>query len=127
LITRHADSRFQQRVIGRERREVERARAYLNDHYADDVTLAELGQVTGLSPYYLVRVFHREVGLPPHAYLASVRVRRAQDMLAVGTPIVEVAYATGFSSQSHFTNTFKRFIGVTPNQYAHQRKNLQDL
>ena len=91
------------------------------------MTLGQLGQVAGLSPYYLVRVFHREVGLPPHAYLASVRVRRAQDMLAAGEPIVDVAYATGFSSQSHLTNTFKRYIGVTPSQYAHQRKILQDL
>ena len=73
-----------------------------------------------------MRVFHHEVGLPPHAYLASIRVRRAQDLLAAGAPIVDVAYATGFSSQSHLTNTFKRFIGVTPNQYAHQRKILQD-
>jgi AraC-like DNA-binding protein len=129
LITRHADSHphFQGRGLGSERREIERARQYLDAHYAEDVTLAQLGQVANLSPYYLVRVFHREVGLPPHAYLASVRIRRAQDMLAVRHPIADVAYATGFSSQSHLTNTFKRFIGVTPSQYAHQRKILQDL
>ena len=127
LITRHADSHFRARTLGRERREIERTRQYLDYHYAEDVTLAQLGRVAGLSPYYLVRVFHREVGLPPHAYLASVRVRRAQDLLAAGAPIVDVAYATGFSSQSHLTNTFKRFIGVTPSQYAHQRKILQDL
>ena len=127
LITRHADAHFHSRILGHERREIERARHYLDDHYAEDVTLAELGQVTALSPYYLVRVFHHEVGLPPHAYLASVRVRRAQDLLAAGAPIVDVAYATGFSSQSHLTNTFKRFIGVTPSQYAQQRKILQDL
>jgi AraC-like DNA-binding protein len=126
LITRYADSRFQTRVLGRERREIARARSYLDEHYEQDVTLDELGQVAALSPYYLVRVFHREVGLPPHAYLASVRIRRAQDLLAAGSPIAEVAYATGFSSQSHLTNTFKRFIGVTPSQYAHQRKILQD-
>ena len=126
LITRYADARFQPRTLGSERREIARARSYLNEHYEQDVTLEELGQVVGLSPYYLVRIFHREVGLPPHAYLASVRIRRAQSLLTAGSPIAEVAYATGFSSQSHLTNTFKRFIGVTPSQYAHQRKILQD-
>ncbi|MEP7292011.1 MAG: AraC family transcriptional regulator [Chloroflexota bacterium] len=127
LITRHADSPFQARTLGHERREIARARSYLDTHYEQEVSLAQLGQVVGLSPYYLVRVFHREVGLPPHAYLASVRVRRAQDLLAAGSAIADAAYATGFSSQSHFSNTFKRFIGVTPRQYAQQRKNLQDL
>jgi AraC-like DNA-binding protein len=127
LITRYADSPLRARTSGHERREVARARDYLEARYADDVTLAELGAASGLSPYDLVRVFHREIGLPPHAYLASVRVRRAQDMLAAGQPIADVAYATGFSSQSHLTNTFKRFIGVTPSQYAHQRKILQDI
>lgn len=127
LVTRYADTHLRARTPGHERREVARARDYLESHYADDVTLAELGSVAGLSPYYLVRVFHREVGLPPHAYLASVRVRRAQDMLARGQPIADAAYATGFSSQSHLTNTFKRFIGVTPSQYAQGRKILQDL
>ncbi|HVU11994.1 MAG TPA: AraC family transcriptional regulator [Phototrophicaceae bacterium] len=127
LITRHADAFGSRRRVGSERREVERVRAYLDAHYADDVTLDQLGQVANLSPYYLVRVFHHEVGLPPHAYLASVRVRRAQDLLAAGQPIADVAYATGFSSQSHLTNTFRRYIGVTPSQYAHQRKILQDL
>lgn len=127
LITRHAATHLRARPSGPERREVARVREYLDAHYADDVTLDDLGTVASLSPYYLVRVFHHEVGLPPHAYLASVRIRRAQDMLATGQPIADVAYATGFSSQSHLTNTFKRFIGVTPSQYARQRKILQDL
>ncbi len=127
LITRHADTHLRSRRLGYERREIARARDYLEAHYADDVTLIELGSIAGFSPYHLVRVFHREVGLPPHAYLASVRVRRAQDMLAAGQSIADVAYATGFSSQSHLTNTFKRFIGVTPSQYAQGRKILQDL
>jgi AraC-like DNA-binding protein len=127
LITRHADPRPRVRPVGQERREVARVRRYLEERYDQEITLVELGQVAGLSSYYLVRVFHREVGLPPHAYLESVRIRRAQDLLAAGCPIVDAAYATGFSSQSHLTNTFKRFIGVTPKQYAQQRKNLQDL
>jgi len=70
-------------------------------------------------------VFHQAVGLPPHAYLESVRVRQAQRLLSEGESLVEVTYATGFSSQSHFSNSFKYFIGVTPGQYAKEVSNTE--
>ncbi len=41
-------------------------------------------------------------------------------------PLAEVAYATGFADQSHFTHRFRRVIGLPPGQYARERKNLQD-
>jgi len=56
--------------------------------------------------------------MPPHAYLESVRIRHAQALLTAGVPLVQVALDSGFSSQSHLTNRFKRVLGVTPGQYA---------
>jgi transcriptional regulator GlxA family with amidase domain len=55
--------------------------------------------------------------VPPHTYLESVRIRHAQQLLVQGLALAEVAYATGFSSQSHFTDRFRRIIGVTPGAY----------
>ena len=49
-----------------------------------------------------------------------MRVREAQKRLRRGMPIADVAFATGFNSQSHLTTTFKQMIGVTPGQYAVQ-------
>jgi AraC-like DNA-binding protein len=126
LILRHADSRPPVKSIRAERHEVRRIRRYLDEHYADDVTLEQLASLVHWSPFYLLRVFRREVGLPPHAYLENVRVRRAQDLLLRGLPLAQIAYDTGFSSQSHLTNSFKRHIAVTPGQYAQQRNILQD-
>lgn len=120
LITRHADSRLRSQAFRRERDEVRRIRAYLEANYADDIKLADLVSLVNWSPYYLLRVFRNEVGLPPHAYLETIRIREAQRLLAHGRAIVDVAYETGFSSQSHFTTTFKRQIGVTPGQYVKQ-------
>jgi AraC-like DNA-binding protein len=120
LVTRHADPKPQPGRIGRERVEIQRIRRYLDAHYADDVKLADLAALVHWSPFYLLRVFRNEVGLPPHAYLETIRVREAQRLLKIGTPLANVAYDTGFSSQSHFTTTFKRLIGVTPGQYARQ-------
>jgi AraC-like DNA-binding protein len=82
------------------------------------VTLSELAHLVGLSPFYLLRVFEQEVSIPPHAYLESVRIRRAQRLLACGIPLAQVAYDLGFSTQSHFTHRFKRLLGVTPGQYV---------
>ncbi|HEX5830777.1 MAG TPA: helix-turn-helix domain-containing protein, partial [Gemmatimonadaceae bacterium] len=58
------------------------------------------------------------VGVPPYAYLALVRVRRARALIARGHPLSSVTYVTGFSDQSHLTRQFKRVVGVPPGRYA---------
>lgn len=94
------------------------ARAYIAAHYGDDLSLTILARLGGLSPFYFARVFRAEVGLPPHAYLESVRIGAARRLLAHGVPPATVAQATGFADQSHFTRRFRRVIGVPPGQYA---------
>lgn len=118
LITRHADSRIPLRDVKRERQEVKRLKDYMAERFAENIKLADLAALVHWSPYYLLRVFHQEVGLPPHTYLESVRVKQAQQLLSQGNSLADVAFATGFSSQSHFSNCFKDLIGVTPGQYA---------
>ncbi|MGZ3601758.1 MAG: AraC family ligand binding domain-containing protein [Ktedonobacterales bacterium] len=93
-------------------------RDYLAEHYAKAVTLDELASLAGLSPFHLLRAFSAAVGMPPHAYLTQVRVRRSKALLAAGLPIAEVAALTGFVDQSHLTRHFKRIVGVAPGQYA---------
>jgi AraC-like DNA-binding protein len=102
---------------------VAQVKDYLEHHYAADISLDELAQLSQLSRYYLVRVFKAHTGVPPHAYLRQVRVRRAKTLLARGSDIAEVALATGFNDQSHLTRWFKRLWGYTPAQY---RNSLQD-
>ena len=118
LITHYAELRPLAQRLGQERQAVKQVRHYLDEHYVQGVTLSELAHLVGLSPFYLLRVFEQEVGIPPHAYLESVRIRRAQRLLACGIPIAQVAYDLGFSTQSHLTHRFKRLLGVTPGQYV---------
>lgn len=99
---------------------VERARAYLHDRFSSQVRLAAMADACGLSPFHMMRVFRRVVGVPPYAYLVQLRVNRAQTMLSEGSTIAEVAYSCGFSDQSHLTRTFRRAVGVPPGQYARQ-------
>ncbi|MCS6886316.1 MAG: AraC family transcriptional regulator [Acidobacteriota bacterium] len=90
---------------------------FLNEHYDYNVSLKELSQLSGLSPYHLTRVFHRQVGLPPHAYLEQIRIHHAKQLIRNGASIAEAAYSTGFADQSHFTRHFKKLVGVTPGKY----------
>jgi AraC-like DNA-binding protein len=120
LIKRYADIRFDERQPGQERKAVQQARCYIDERFAQGINLAQLAEHVSLSPYYLLRVFRAEVGMPPYAYLESVRIRQAQRLIEAGNPLAEVAVEVGFSSQSHLTQRFKQIIGVTPGQYAQQ-------
>ncbi|MES2524634.1 MAG: AraC family transcriptional regulator [Gemmatimonadota bacterium] len=93
-------------------------RDYLEAHFATRVTLAQLTELVSLSPYQLIRVFRRAVGVPPYAYLALIRVQRARALLRRGESATHVAFATGFCDQSHFTRVFRHIAGMTPGQYA---------
>jgi len=100
-----------------ERALVRRVREYLDENYADNITLDHLAQMVNLSASYLNRIFKSEVGLPPHAYQTQVRVMRSKSLLAQGMAIDQVAVEVGFFDQSHFTNHFKRLFTYTPGIY----------
>jgi AraC-like DNA-binding protein len=93
-------------------------RGYLHERYHQPVRLSALAGACGVSPFHLIRVFRRVVGVPPHAYLVQVRVNRAQALLGQGSSVAAVAYSCGFSDQSHLTRTFRRAVGVPPGQYV---------
>jgi len=95
----------------------------LHERLADPPALAELAAMTGLSQFALLRAFRGETGLPPHAYLNQLRVRRARSLLDGGVPPADVAVQVGFADQAHLTRHFKRVVGVPP--AAYQRERLQ--
>lgn len=103
---------------GDEHRAVAAVKDYLAAHLGDKVALDDLARVAGLSAYHLLRVFKRETGVTPHAYLTQLRVERGRHLLRQGRSVAEIALETGFYDQSHFTNTFHRFMGTTPLRYA---------
>jgi AraC-like DNA-binding protein len=100
------------------RRVVRRVTEFLHERLGQTVRLAQLAEVAGMGPFALIRCFRRAVGVPPYAYLELLRVERAKELLRCGTAITEVAYATGFSDQSHLTRHFRRVVGVPPGRYA---------
>jgi AraC-like DNA-binding protein len=96
-------------------------RDLLHERLADPPTLAELAAMTELSQFALLRAFRADMGLPPHAYLNQVRVRRARLLLDAGVPAADVAAQVGFADQAHLTRHFKRVVGVPPAAYQRER------
>jgi AraC-like DNA-binding protein len=96
---------------------IRRAREYIDEHFADSISLAYLGQLANLSPFHFHRMFRQTVGMPPHAYQTQVRINRAKQLLRQRHPLSSVAFNTGFADQSHLTRHFHRLVGVTPGRF----------
>ena len=117
MIISHAEdrrvSRFSGSHVG-----VRRAKDYLEAHYQENISLESLSESAGLSRFHFLRVFRKQMGLPPHKYLTQLRVHHAKSLLREGSPIIDAALATGFTDQSHLNRHFKRLVGVTPGAYS---------
>jgi AraC-like DNA-binding protein len=118
LSTTHFTRRHALDPTGREQAAITRTQEWLDAHSEQNVSIRSLADAVGLSPYYLVRAFHRQVGAPPHRYQTLVRVNRARKLMTSGATLAEAAFQAGFYDQSHLTRCFKRTFGVTPGGYV---------
>ena len=95
-----------------------RVRDYLRDNPTASVTIADLAEMAGRTESHFIRAFHREFGLPPHAYHLRRRLAAASELLVSGVPVSTVAYECGFADQSHLSRKFKEVYGLTPAAWA---------
>lgn len=99
------------------RKEIEKACVFMEKHYAEHINLDQICRYAGLSKSTLLRAFTKSKGVTPYLYLQNIRIGEAKKRLERGMTPIEAALATGFSDQSHFTNYFNSFIGLTPGTY----------
>jgi AraC-like DNA-binding protein len=100
------------------RQALNRVRDAIEELYVQGVTLDELGVIARLSKFHLLRQFRHAFGLPPHAYLRQVRIKRAVREILEGARPIDAALAAGFSDQAHMTRSFRRTLGYTPGDLA---------
>ena len=103
------------------------AKEYLDEHFAEEISLAELAKLTRLSASRFARAFKASTGIPPYTWLLQRRVQEAQALLTkTDLAISEIAIQIGFADQSHFTKAFKRFAGTTPRDWkqAHHSQSM---
>ena len=96
------------------RGEIEKACRFMEQHFAERIYLDQICRYAGLSKSTLLRAFTKSKGVTPYSYLENIRIGEAKKLLEHGFPPIEAALRTGFSDQSHFTNYFNRFIGLSP-------------
>jgi AraC-like DNA-binding protein len=88
---------------------------YIESHLDQKVGLEALAAMAGLSTHHFARAFNQSMGIPPHGYLLSRRLERAERMLReTHLPLSEIAIATGFADQSHLARHFRRRTGMSP-------------
>jgi AraC-like DNA-binding protein len=117
LLGRHALERPDIAPLAADTHRVTAMKSRLADDLLEPVTLAELAQTVGLSTFHAARLFTRETGLAPHAWRNQLRIVRALPALRAGASVTDVAAASGFTDQSHFTRHFKRTFGVPPGRW----------
>jgi AraC-like DNA-binding protein len=107
---------MRQKRVARDR--VERTKELLRRDLANPPSLETLGQEVGCSPFYLSRIFSREVGLTIPQFLRNARMERAAELLRSGRyNVTEAATEVGYSSLSHFSKAFCETIGCCPVLY----------
>ena len=90
-------------------------RFYFDHSYADDITLDKLARLFYTNKYYLVHTFKKTFGVSPIAYLNKLRCEKAKIMIeTTDLSITAIATSVGFSSISHFSETYKKHFGITP-------------
>jgi YesN/AraC family two-component response regulator len=97
---------------------ISKALAFLDEHFAEPMSLTRLAAEMGLGRFHFCRLFRRDTGQRLRDYLLDLRVRRAKILLENDQiPVTQVANAVGFTRLSHFDKTLRRVVGQSPTEY----------
>ena len=99
------------------------AKRYIDAHFSEPITLQDLADLTHVNKYYLAHIFTEDYGLSPINYLINRRIEESKTLLTnTNHSISQIAAFTGFSSQSYFSQSFKKLIGLPPNEYRQKTR-----
>lgn len=120
-------SLFQQRIdsSGADKKQEERVivgiTKFLQEHLAEDISLAALADEFHLNSQYISQLFKNEIGVGFHVYLTNIRMEKAKKLLlTTALPIAEIAEQTGYNDYRVFTKVFKKSENITPTQYRRE-------
>ncbi len=102
---------------------INQIKRYVVDHYNEELTLDQLADITGLSSVYCGALFKKVEGQSIHTFISRVRMNQAMMLLRNGEYTVsEVAEKVGFKDVYYFSNSFKKFAGISPSAYKKRPK-----
>jgi AraC-like DNA-binding protein len=121
IFAQHLASLSNQLIVQEEKSEspqIARARAFINEHQDEDLSLSEVAKAVNMSAFYFCKMFKQATGLTFTDYLARIRVEKVKNMLLdPHKRVSEVAFATGFQSLSQFNRVFRKVAGEAPSTY----------
>ncbi|MET2830974.1 AraC family transcriptional regulator [Mesorhizobium shangrilense] len=98
--------------------QLEKVRKYVVDHVDMPLSVAGLAEAAGVKPFEFPRAFRTATGITPYQYVLKERIEWAEHLLRTSDlSLAEISFTVGFSSQSHFTRTFRKQKSVTPQSY----------
>lgn len=107
-------------------RECAQIKNYLDANYAENITLDTLASFSHMNKYYMAHAFTRYMGVSPITYLLQKRIEEGKSLLSsTSHSISQISTILGFSSQSYFSQAFKKATGRTPVQYRAECKNRE--
>jgi len=91
---------------------------YIDEHYAETISMEKGAQLAGLSSTHFNRRFQQLLRMTPMQYLRTVRIQAAERLLTTtSSPLAEIAVDVGYTDQSHLTKRFREVTGMTPAAY----------
>jgi AraC-like DNA-binding protein len=95
----------------------EQIKSYLQEHFREKITLDTLVQQFKYEKFYLLRQFKLHTNLTPIHYLILLRLEEAKSLMHSSLSLAQIALESGFYDQSHFSNSFQKFVGLSPMAY----------
>lgn len=105
---------------------VKQAMTYIEEHYAEHITLEQLANSVHISKSECCRCFKRTLQMTPIEYLMKYRIFKASNMIQSNDPsarsMSDLAFHVGFNNTSYFNKVFKQFLNCTPSEYKRNMK-----
>ncbi|OTA18254.1 AraC/XylS family transcriptional regulator [Xenorhabdus vietnamensis] len=118
LIMKYGQTHITAQELPAAEKQIFLAKEYIDTYADNNISLNQLAEMVQLSPWHFLRQFKKSIGVTPHIYLISARLRMARRLLIEGNSILNVAIRCGFSDQSHFNRHFKNALGITPGMFV---------
>ncbi len=100
---------------------VTRAKEFIEEHQAEDLSLTDVARAVNASTFYFCKVFKKSTGINFTDFVSRVRIEKAKNLaLNPNLRISEIAFEVGFQSLTHFNRVFKRITGMSPTEYRAQ-------
>ena len=108
-------------ALSKKRLELEKVRAFIDEHFTDKITLDELSEQFFINKYYLTRIFKETYGSTISHYVLTKRITRAKQLIRFsGMTMDEIAETVGMNDANYFSRAFRKVEGISPTEYQKQ-------